>query len=226
MVLAEHLHDVARVHAEQPEQPGQLVGERDLGRVEGVAGVLQDSATRMPVTRSGRRKLHDGHRVGHVRTAVPTTTNGRVEEVVHADALAQERRAHRGADLALVPARSAAGPARPRSSTVPGRDRAADHQAVPAEAGGASRTAAPISSTARRMKDRSVPPRGVDGCPRRRSERSAPASRSSRRTWWPNLLATTAATRSSSPGSATGLWWLMSLTLASSTSTPQTSWPC
>ena len=46
------------------------------------------------------------------------------------------------------------------------------------DAGGASRTAAAISSTARRMKDRSVPPRGVDGVPTQTSDRSAPASAS------------------------------------------------
>ena len=122
-----------------------------------------------------------------------------------------------------APARPSASAGVTTSSTVPGGTVLRMMTLCRPEAGGAAaRSAATRSSTARRMKVRSVPPRAVDGVPTQMSDTSARSRASAHEVVARSLpSATTWDTSASSPGSATGLrpdW--MSPTLAASTSTP------
>ena len=121
-VLAEDLHDLARVDAVGAEHPGDLVRERDLRGVEGVAGVLQRLCGRdgdWCGSRSRKENSRASTRCAR-SSAVPDDDERRGEEVGHARALAEELR---GTSPCRPPSRRA--PARrtsaaTRSSTVPG----------------------------------------------------------------------------------------------------------
>ena len=100
-VLAEDLHHLAGVDAVDAEDPGHLVGEGDLGGVEGVARVLQrlGGADRRPGARPGRGTRRARSRsAATASSAVPTTTNGGSKKSLDPAALTQELRAHGRAD--------------------------------------------------------------------------------------------------------------------------------
>ena len=97
-VLAEYPHDLPGVDAEDPEDPRHLVGEGDLGGVEGVARVLQclgaSDVDHAVISRSRNANML-GQQVAHALVGGADDDERRVEEVRDTRALAEELRAHR-----------------------------------------------------------------------------------------------------------------------------------
>ena len=129
-----------RVHAEQPEQPGHLVGERHLRRVERVARVLErlgDPHCRSTCSGLAEEAEQAGDRVSATAgSAVPITMNGGSKKSAMPEP-SRRNSGHIAAPYPMPVCRRAAGQRRQHHVLDRARrDGAADHHGVPPGAGG------------------------------------------------------------------------------------------
>ena len=177
VVLAEQVHDLARVDVEAAEDPGNLIGERDLRRVEGVAGVLQGFGR--ADARDAQGLVQEPEQAPQYRddqcVLGPDDREGRIREVGEPRALAEELGAERDSDTcaAREPELRLEDGLHDRIDAAR-RHRAAQHHGVEAVRRRKSTRHEPrdVVNGARATDDRSVLPLGDDGVPTHTSETS------------------------------------------------------